>query len=181
MPEYRPPQRVVRARVLTPSGWIRGSFHVPRMHSFHDFLGQRAPFFNLTEVALAARGAELPFLALRRSAARLIVPSADERRLLVAPPPPNAVERTVTCVLDAYAVSGRIALPSQLRVSDYLSHHSGFIQLREADLGQANERTSVVFLNVAALVAVSEGPRPMAQAAAPQAVAERAVPAVAVA
>jgi hypothetical protein len=144
------------------------------MHSFHDFLGQRAPFFNLTEVALAARSAELPFLALRRSAARLIVPSPDERRLLVAAAPPNAVERTVTCVLDAYAVSGHIALPSHLRVSDYLSHHSGFIQLRDADLGQAHERTSVVFLNVAALVAVSEGPRPVAGAAA--ALTERAAP-----
>ncbi|MFL5262514.1 MAG: hypothetical protein ACJ79L_08945 [Anaeromyxobacteraceae bacterium] len=174
MPEYRPPQRVIRARILTPSGWIRGSFHVPRMQSFHDFLGQRGPFFNLTEVAIAARGAELPYLALRRSAVRVIVPSIDERRLLVSAAQPGAVERTVTCVLDAYAVSGRVAVPAHLRVSDYLAHHSGFIQLRDADLGQGHERTSVVFLNVAALVAVSEGPRPAAVAEIPSAVAVRA-------
>jgi hypothetical protein len=183
MPEYRPPQRVVPARILTPSGWIQGSFHVPRMQSFVEFLSQPSRFFTLTGVVLGASKRQVPFLALRRSAAAIVVPACDERRLLLAQEPPNAALRDVTCVLDVGTVSGRLRVPPHLRVSDYLAHGAGFLLLRAADVGGA--AAPIVLINASGLVAVSDV-RPSAPAEEPahtaaDAGAEAAAPVAAVA
>jgi len=166
MPEYRP-QWVLPARILTPSGWMRGSLHAPRIQSFLEFLAQPAPFFSLTGVELASSQRVLPFLALRRSAANVIVPACDEQRLLLAREPPNGIARLVTCVLEAGTVVGRLAVPPHLRVSDYLAHNSGFLIVRDADLGLAGVLAPIVFLNAGALVAVSDA-RPLAAEAGPE-------------
>jgi hypothetical protein len=169
MPEYRPPQRVVPARILTPSGWIQGSFHVPRMQSFLEFVSQPSRFFTLTGVVLGASKRQVPFLALRRSAAAIVVPACDERRLLLAQEPPNAVLRDVTCVLEVGTVSGRLRVPPHLRVSDYLAHGAGFLLLRAAEIGGAAAPT--VLINASGLVAVSDV-RPIAPAEEPARAAE---------
>lgn len=155
MADYRPPQRVIPARILTPTGWIQGHFHVPRLHSFLDFVAQPSPFFNLTDVTVPRAPEPLAFLALRRSAARVVLPTCDERRLFLRDPP-NASVRAVTCLLEAGAVSGRLAIPPHLRVSDYLAHHAGFLQLRGVTLGFADAHAGVAFLNASALIAVSD-------------------------
>ena len=52
MPGYRPPQRQIDAWILAGSRWLRGTFHVPRLHSFDDHLQKPRPFLLLTEVSL---------------------------------------------------------------------------------------------------------------------------------
>jgi hypothetical protein len=156
MHAYRPPQRTVVARVLTPSGWLRGAFHVPRAHAFSEFLGAASPFLSLTGVALPGRGEEIPYLALRRSAALVILPACDESLLLLPPDPPRATVRAVTCVLAAGAVQGRIVLKPHARLSDHLARQEGFVVLREADVGPARTRVPLLFLNAGALLAVAE-------------------------
>jgi hypothetical protein len=168
VPEYRPPQRILPARILTPSGWMRGTFHVPRMQSLLDFVSQQAPFFSLTGVELASSQIVMPFVALRRSAANLIVPACDERSLLLAREQPNAVVLTVTCVLEAGTVSGRLAVPPHLRVSDYLAHSAGFLVMRDADLGLAGVLAPIVLVNAGALVALSDSAPAAAAEAAPE-------------
>jgi hypothetical protein len=156
MAPYHPQQRVVPARILTPSGWVRASFHVVRLVSFRDFLGQVSPFFSLTGVSFPGSAEELPFLALRRSAARLILPACDERRLLLGREPEELVSHQVTCLLESGALRGRLALPPHVRISDFLAHHAGFVPLREADVGPRRTRVPIVFVNAAALVAVAQ-------------------------
>jgi len=164
MPDlYRPPQRVIPARVLTPTGWLRGTFHLPRRHSLADFLGHAGPFLSLTSVSLPGSREELPYLALRRSAALLILPACDERRLLLGRDLQDAVPHAVACLLQAGAVRGCLMLTSTVRVSDFLARHDGFIVLREADLGPARTRVPVLLVNAGALLAMAEeapAPRP---------------------
>jgi hypothetical protein len=161
MPPYHPPQRVLPARILTASGWLRARLHVPRLHALSDYLGHPSPYLPLTNVVLPGSLHEAPFLALRRSAALVVLPACDERRLLLARPPEGAVGHQVTCVFSAGAVCGRMDLPPHTRVSDFLAHHLGFILLREADVGPARTRVPLLFVNASAILAVAETPPPL--------------------
>jgi hypothetical protein len=155
---YRPPQRVILARILTPTGWLRGSIHLPRLQSLADFLGHATPFLSLTGVSLPGSREELPYLAIRRSAALLILPACEEGSLLLGRDPPDMVAHDVCCVLQSGAIRGRLMLKPTLRVSDYLTRHEGLIVLREADIGPARTRVPVLLLNASALVALAEEP-----------------------
>ncbi|HET9595498.1 MAG TPA: hypothetical protein VFP65_07945 [Anaeromyxobacteraceae bacterium] len=155
---HHPPQRVVPARILTASGWLRARLHLPRLCSFAEFLAQGAPFLSLTRVALPGAREESSFLALRRSAALVVLPACSEGALLLEPRPERAVSRHVRCVLPAGAVGGLLELPPGTRVSDHVAVHPGFLMLREADVGPAGTRVPLLFVNAAALIAVEEGP-----------------------
>jgi hypothetical protein len=153
---YRPPLRVITARVLTPSGWLRGSFHPPRFHSMIDFLEQESPYLALTGVVVAGRE-ELPFVAVRRSAALLVVPCCEERQLLL-PATPTAQPRRVVCLLACGAVTGTVALEPPLRLSDWLARQEGFLTLRDVDLGPTGTQAPIALANAGALLAVAELP-----------------------
>ena len=159
MPEYRPPQRTIPARILTPAGWINGTFHLAKLHSFMDFLNANTPFFTLTDVVLPGTKEPAPFIGLRRNAARLVLPVAGEEQLLVAPPQNEVDEHVVHCLLEAGFLSGRLAVKKRLRVSDFLAHQSGFRMLRDCALGEARTRAPIAFVNAQALVGLGEAGR----------------------
>lgn len=155
---YHPPQRAIGALILSLSRWIRGRFHLPKLHAFEEHLARGRTFFSLTNVSLGP-GASLEFLALRASTAHIVVPEAPERELLLAAVP-GTVPRDVTCYLEHVAVHGTIELLPGVRTSDFLAHQQGFITLRACRLVPALqgkvEPLPVVFVNGHAIVAVAE-------------------------
>ena len=155
MPEYRPPQRTVPAKILTPAGWMTGTFHLSRLSSFLDFASQAVSFFTLTNVTLPGHANAVPFLALRRSAARVILPECDEPSLMLAPTA-EADLYDVHRLLELGALSGKLALKKRVRISDFLAHHTGFILLRDCELGEARTFAPLAFVNSSAVVGIGE-------------------------
>jgi len=157
-PVYHPPQRAVGALILSLGQWLRGTFHLPKLHAFEDHLARGRTFFSLTKVSLSP-GAPLEFLALRASAAHLVVPDAVDRHVLFHGNP-GTVRHEVSCYLEHVAVHGALELRPGVRTSDFLAHKEGFITLRGCRLvpllaGRV-EPVPVVFVNARAIVAVAE-------------------------
>ncbi len=156
MPEYRPPQRTIPARILTPAGWIAGTFHLAKLHSFADFLAASKAFYTLTEVVLPTLKAPAPFIGLRRSAARLILPLCEEPQLLLAPPAAEVEQKRVYCLLEAGFLSGTLAVKAQLRLSDHLAHQTGFMMLRDCALGESATSAPLAFVNAQSIVGLGD-------------------------
>jgi hypothetical protein len=160
MSAYHPPQRVIRARVLAKSRWIEGNFHLPRMHSFLEYIRRPLPFFSVTEVDLGTASPALRFFALRRSEAAVIVPHCIEEHLQLDPPTPGSAPHTVECLIEAGMLTGLLSLLPHVRVSDCLMRSEGYLPLRAASFASGPLAipgpVPVLFVNAAALVGVSE-------------------------
>jgi hypothetical protein len=154
--EYRPPQRTLPARILTPAGWINGTFHLAKLHSFADYLNANTAFFTLTDVVLPAVKKPARFIGLRRSAARLVLPLCDEAQLLLGAPVADTTETRVYCLLEAGFLTGTLALKRRLRVSDHLAHQTGFMMLRGCALGDAGTPSPIAFVNSQAVVGMGD-------------------------
>lgn len=155
---YHPPQRAIAASILSLDHWFRATFHLPKLHAFEEHLARGRNFFSLTNVAFD-RGAVLEFMALRASAAHLVVPEVAERELRLQPAS-GTEPREVSCYLEHVAVHGTIELRRDLRTSDFLAHKRGFIILRSCRIVPALPRRAeplpVVFVNANAIIAVAE-------------------------
>jgi hypothetical protein len=130
MTTYRPPQRQIEAWILAGSRWLRGTFHLPRLHSFDDHLQKPRPFLLLTDVSLGG-DRTLPFLVLRRSFVSVVIPLCPEP-LLQIDVPVGAEARPVECWLQEAVVVGELAVMPKVRVSDFMIHRDGFLTLRRA-------------------------------------------------
>jgi hypothetical protein len=135
---------------------MTGTFHVSRLHSFLDYASQTSSFFTLTGVTLPGQKDALPFLALRRSAARVILPSCDESQLMLSPAQGETDEYKVRCMLEAGALTGLLTLKKRVRVSDFLAHHVGYLMLRDCQLGEALIAAPIAFVSSGAVVAISD-------------------------
>jgi hypothetical protein len=158
MPGYRPPQRQIEAWILAGTRWLRGTFHVPRLHSFDDHLAKPRPFLLLTGVSLGG-DRTLPFLALRRSFVSAVIPLCPEP-LLQLSPRLGAEARAVECWLENAVAVGELMVMPGVRVSDFMIHHDGFITLRRAVVTPAppgqEELVPCVLVNNRSVVAVTE-------------------------
>jgi hypothetical protein len=154
--EYRPPQRRIPARILTPAGWISGTFHLAKLHSLTDFLNANTPFFTLTDVLMPGGKEPAPFLGLRRNAVRLVLPICEEEYLLLPAQQGEIDEHVVHCLLEAGFLTGRLTVKKRLRVSDFLSHQSGFMMLRDCALGEARTPAPLAFVNAQAVVGLGD-------------------------
>lgn len=158
MPAYHPPQRAVGAFVLSAARWMRATFHLSKLHAFDEHLAHARTFFSLTNVSLGS-GAPLEFLALRASAAHVVVPEGGDRELLLKPAQ-GTQPRNVSCYLDHAAVHGTLDLRPGVRTSDFLAHQEGFLLLRACrlvpPLPGRPEPLPIVFVNARAVVAVAE-------------------------
>lgn len=153
---YKPPQSTLAAQVRTAAGPVHGTFHIPKGHSFVDHLARFA-FWNLTGVTLPGEKGELPFFALRSAAALIVVPEGDEAALQLPPLHGDTEKHRIACLLAKFGtVTGEIELLPNVRVSEYVMHHTGFFCLRDAQLAGEETRLPVALLNAAALVGVSE-------------------------
>jgi len=155
---YHPPQRAVGAFILSLSQWIRATFHLSKLHAFEEHLARGRAFFPLTNVSLG-QGTQLEFLALRATAAHLVVPEVTERELSLQPAA-GARPRDVSCYLEHVAVHGTLELLPGVRTSDFLAHQQAFIMLRGCrivpPLPGRPEPHPVVFVNAGAILAVAE-------------------------
>ncbi len=156
MAEYRPPQRTIPARILSPAGWINGTFHLAKLHSFSDFLNASTAFYTLTEVLVPGGTKPARFLGLRRTAARLVLPLCEEEELLLAPTQGETDEHRVTCLLEAGFLSGVLAVKKRLRISDFLAHQTGFMMLRDCALGEGRTPARIAFVNAQSVVGIGE-------------------------
>jgi hypothetical protein len=158
MSGYRPPQRQIEAWILAGSRWLRGTFHVPRLHSFDDHLQKPRPFLLLTDVSLGGDRI-LPFLVLRRSFVSVVVPLCAEP-LLQMDILPGAEPRPVECWLEESVVVGEVAVQPNVRISDFMTHRDGFLCLRRAVVTPPppgiDEFVPCVLVNGREVVAVTE-------------------------
>jgi hypothetical protein len=156
---YKPPQRTLMARIRTPAGWIQAMLHVPRNHSLVEHLGAGFPFWNLTEAKLPGQSELVPFFALRKEEATVVIPECSEAELLLAPAHGATQKHRLSCLLESGTLIGDIEIVANVRVSDYLLHHSGFIFLRNATLVEnsgGGKELAMALVNATALVGVSE-------------------------
>lgn len=158
MKGYRPPQRQIEAWILAGSRWLRGTFHVPRLHRFDEHLRKPRPFLLLTDVSLGGDRI-LPFLALRRSFVNVVMPLCPVP-LLQIDVPAETEWRAVECWLEDAVVVGELALRPTVRISDYMIHHDGFLTLRRAVITPAPpgyaEFAECVLVNGREVVAATE-------------------------
>ncbi len=128
---YRPKQREIAADILTPAGWLQGTFVVPQAQNLLDFLNGAGHFLKLTGVKRPGRTEPLPFFALQEEAALMIVPQ-DRARLSADVLPATTTPLQVACLMEQGVLEGRIEFLRNLRLSDYLRQHDGFLVVREA-------------------------------------------------
>jgi hypothetical protein len=117
--------------MLTDAGWVQGKLHVPERSRLLDFFDHAPEFVALTEVQAEGRDAPLPFLAVQRRAVLFLIPPEDEL------PPEEPLARptkgqSMACLLRGGWLSGRVRAPLEMRLSDYLGHHPGFVVLYDA-------------------------------------------------
>ena len=151
------PTRQIDVTVFTPTGWLRGALALPKEQSILAHFEEKVPFFKLTGVSLPMEGVPVPFLALRRDAALIVVPEASVRPHTGG----ETSERPVTCLLSQGVVSGNIDVLVQDRLSDYLLSHDGFLTVRDATIrtqGEDHVRGpfGMVILNAKSVVGVAE-------------------------
>jgi hypothetical protein len=169
---YRPNLRDVPAEVLTPSGWISGTIVLPERQSLVDHLAKSGPFLKLTAVRLPGRAQLVPFFALQAATTVLVVP-AVESRLEGEPGHAAFTALPVTFLLTGGVLDGKLAVPSNLRLSDHLRTQTGFVVVRDAQwtphrsAGEpqpdARRTLPCVLVNASLVIGVEEvEPRPSA-------------------
>jgi len=125
-----PEQRRATAAVLTAMGWMQGTFHLPPMQTWFDFLAGGAPVLKLTRVRLPVNAPLMPFLALRRESLHLLAPTIDEMVELEGAQG-RTTPRQVEILLPGGWLRGRIDVLVNLRVSDYLRQQTALAVVRD--------------------------------------------------
>jgi len=133
--KYHPPLRGIPSVIYTTGGWIRGTFHVPTMHGFLEYLNLSGDMLKLTGVILPYLEMELRFFALRRGKALLVMPDCDLALLQLPEPTAQYHVHRVSFLLEGGTVTGSLAIEEDIRVSDYLANHDGFLVLRNCRFG----------------------------------------------
>jgi hypothetical protein len=157
---YKPKQRQVAASVYTTAGWFAATFNTPPLQALIDYLNQAKGFLKLTAVRLPS-GVDMPFFALLRTSALVVVPAAPVDQVLARMAPGQTAVHNVSCWLDTGSVSGSIEFAANLRVSDYLAQHTDFIALRDCTLslpGGANipQPIPIVVVFAGGIIGVTE-------------------------
>lgn len=152
------PRRDVDAVVLSDMGWIQGTFVLPKMHSFVDYLNQASGYVKLTGASFTGLEEKLPFLALAQGAYTLVLP-ADRGERLEAPSTMSTRKRhNVSCIFSSGWVSGTLESLPNLRVSDVLTNNKAFFLLRDCTINVRGvaKHAPIAVVNGARLVGVSE-------------------------
>jgi hypothetical protein len=159
-----PPLRKVTANVLTPLGWLHGTFMLPPQQSLVDFLTPGVQVIKFTRVQLPQSTETIPFVALRREAVVLIEPTLTEELVETAGSLGRTTPRDVTCLLAAGQVRGTLEVLVNVRVSDYLRQQSNLLVLRRCTFSLYGEpekspkarQLGTVVLNLSAAIGVAE-------------------------
>ena len=155
---------VTTVRLFTPTGWVIGTLHVPQGMGLLPFLngaeaGDEA-FFRMTNVSLPEQPRTIPFLALQRKAALIVVPG--EGALLGLHEDQGRTRHEVTCLFAGGLVMGTLPLPKGARVSDELMQSEEFFAIEDCTLGidaspePVMEAEELVFVHAAEMFGVAE-------------------------
>lgn len=165
MSALHPPQSRLSLVVFTPSGYIRGTCHLPTVKSLRTFLNTGDEILKLTDVVLPGSPQVHPFLALQKSAALVIVPQDTGGAPRSDLRPIQREWRVVTCLLTLGSIRGHLELPEVLRTSDYLVRNPGFLELHDCHMGPnpylpaeeaSGDPIPLVLVNARSLVGVTE-------------------------
>ncbi len=159
-----PPLRKTTADVLTPLGWLHGTFQVPQYQSLLDFLAPNVQVIKFTRVLLPQEKESIPFVGLQRESVILIEPTQPDEPVEAAGSLGRTTPREVGCLLEVGMLRGTLEVLVNVRVSDYLRQQPGFIVLRRCVLTPYGEaagsaqarRISTAVVNLARVVGVSE-------------------------
>lgn len=155
-----PPQREIEGQILSTVGWIKGSFMLPAMRVFAEYLNHPHDFFKLKNVTLPGLEAQIPFFALQRDSVILVLVDAGEGVL-------GSYDRRrpadVSCAFNGGVVSGTLHLPQGVRVSDFLLQKQRFFHLtdctvfvRSAGTSDVRRNQPVAIVNARRVIGVSE-------------------------
>jgi hypothetical protein len=153
------PRRGVASVILSDFGWIEGTFVIPKLNSFVDYLNNAQRYVKLTDVTMPGLEPRLPFFALAQDAYTLILPDANDDHLRSANPQAQSRTHSISCVFAAGWVSGSLDTIPSARVSDFLGQGREFFLLRDCAIyvrGQASRRAPIVIVNSARILGVSE-------------------------
>jgi len=147
-------------RLFTPTGWVIGTLHVPQGMGLLPFLNGEEAFFRMTNVSLPEQPRTIPFLALQRKAALIVVPGEDA--LLGLHEDDRRTRHEVTCLFAGGLVMGTLPLPRSVRVSDELMQSKEFFAIEDCTLGidaspePLMEAEELVFVHAAEMFGVAE-------------------------
>lgn len=162
-----PTLRQVTAEVLTPVGWMNGTFRVPPQQPFLDFLTLGTlgvQVIKFTRVRVPNETDIVPFVALGRESVILVAPTLS--RELIEPEDGGGFTRAreVACLLTVGVLRGSLDVLANVRLSDDLERRGHLIVLRRCVLapygGTLNAPTarslSTVIVNLSQTIGVSE-------------------------
>jgi hypothetical protein len=157
-------KRRMAAHIYMELGWMTGAFHVDEGRYFTEWINRPVGFIPLTDALIPKHEQAIPFFALQKDAAHLIVPNEDDDQLEPAITPGGKASRPISCLLSLGVVNGEVHMISNMRVSDFLTHHPGFFILRNctSSLWQSKEPASsppvapVVIINAHHVIGVTE-------------------------
>ena len=137
-------KRRMAAHIYMELGWMTGAFHVDEGRYFTEWINRPVSFIPLTDALIPNRQEAIPFFALQKDAAHLIVPNEDDGLLEPAITPGGKARREISCMLPLGFVNGEVHMISNMRVSDFLTHHPGFFPLYNctSSLWQSKDPTS---------------------------------------
>lgn len=153
-------QSTMTVRVLTPTGWVIGTMHIPEGMGLLPFLNSGESFFRMTNVSLPEQPQTIAFLALQRKAVLLVVPGEDAVLGLLEENDRDLHD--VACLFDGGLVMGALRLPKGTRVSDELMHSQEFFPIEDCTVGidaapePAMEAEELVFVHAAEILGVAE-------------------------
>ena len=159
-----PPLRKLSANVLTPLGWLHGTFLVPPQQSLVDFMAPGLQVIKFTRVQLPQTGDVVPFVALRRESIVLIEPTLSDEMIETPGSIGRTTPRDVTCLLAAGQVRGTLEVLVNVRVSDFLRQQANLLVMRRCVFGPYGEpvdsqkarRLETVIVNLSTAVGVAE-------------------------
>jgi hypothetical protein len=153
------PRRGVVSTILSDFGWIDGTFVIPKLNSFVDYLNSSQRYVKLTDVTMPGLEPRLPFFALAQDAYTLILPDANDEHLASAIPHVQSRTHSISCVFASGWISGKLDTIPSARVSDFLGQGREFFLLRDCAIqvrGQAPRLAPIVIVNSARILGVSE-------------------------
>ena len=158
MSGYKPSQRRVRVDLLAIAGWISGTLHVPFKNSALATFNRKSEFLPMTDASAAPGEPPIHFLAMRRSAIVLAVPSEEELERPVAPQIGTHAHLNVRFHLHDSSVEGTVEALASLRISDFLETNPGFVVMSDCTLDEGGDvrRFSQLIVNTAHVLAVTE-------------------------
>jgi hypothetical protein len=159
-----PPLRKVTANVLTDLGWLSGVFRLPPYQSLVDFLAPGVQVIKFTSVRLPNTVDEIPFVALRREAVRLIEPTLNDELVEAPGSVGRTTPREVACLLPGGRLRGTLEVLVNVRVSDFLRQQASLIVMRRCILAPYGEslespkarQLGTVVVNLTSAVGVAE-------------------------